>query len=340
MSRLIEFHSDGLYCPQADVFIDPWNPQKKAIITHAHADHARWGMESYLAHQDSAEVLKLRLGQDIKLQTLDYNQSISINGVKVSLHPAGHIYGSAQVRLEFKGEIWVASGDYKLEHDGLATDFESVKCHHFITESTFGMPVYQWPKQEDTFRDINAWWQNNKNDGKTSVLFAYSLGKSQRILHHLDNAIGEVFLHGAIFNTNEALIRNGAPITSFEKVSDAINKARYKGSLIIAPPSAANSSWMKKFNPYATGVSSGWMMIRGAKRRQAADRGFILSDHADWEDLNKAVFATGAENIYVTHGYTAVYAKWLCEQGLNAEEVKTMFEGDAAEAKEEGEIPL
>jgi putative mRNA 3-end processing factor len=334
MARLVEFHSDGLYCPQADIFIDPWKPVKKAIITHAHADHARKGMQSYLAHSDSAEVLKLRLGQDIQLETLGYDQEININGVKISLHPAGHIFGSSQVRLEYKGEIWVVSGDYKLENDGLCTAFEPIKCHHFITESTFGMPVYQWPNQADTFNAMNEWWRNNSVDGKTTVIFAYSLGKAQRILQHLDKSIGDIFLHEAIYKTNEALIKNGAPIAMHQRVSAGIDKSSYKGSLIIAPPAAASSAWMKTFHPYVTGIASGWMMIRGAKRRRAADRGFILSDHADWDGLNKAVFATEAENIYVTHGYTAVYAKWLCEQGLNAQEVKTMFEGDLAEAKE------
>lgn len=334
-SKLIEFHKEGIYCPRADVFIDPWKPQKKAIITHAHADHARWGMQSYLAHEDSAEVLKLRLGQDIQLETLPYGETRSINGVNFSLHPAGHIYGSAQVRVAYKGEVWVVSGDYKTENDGFCTPFEPVKCHHFVTESTFGMPVYQWQPQKTVFDEINRWWRQNREAGKNTVLFGYSLGKAQRIIDNLDLSIGEVFLHGAIRNTNEALIKNGAPLPSLELADKDIDKSRYKGCMIVAPPSAANSSWMRKFQPYATGVCSGWMMVRGAKRRRAADRGFVLSDHADWNGLNEAVAATGAENIYVTHGYTAVYSRWLNEQGFNAQEVHTLFEGESLDSKKE-----
>jgi putative mRNA 3-end processing factor len=334
-SKLIEFHPEGIYCPRADVFIDPWKPQKKAIITHAHADHARWGMQAYLAHKDSEEVLKLRLGQDIRLETVDYGQEKQINGVKFSLHPAGHIYGSAQVRVEYKGEVWVASGDYKTENDGLCAPFEPVRCDHFITESTFGMPVYQWQSQKAIFDEVNAWWRKNKSEGKNTVLFGYSLGKAQRIIDNLDLSIGEVFLHGAIYNTNEALIKNGAPLPHLEYAGKEIPKERFKGCMVIAPPSAGNSTWMRRFQPYAKGVCSGWMMIRGAKRRRAADRGFVLSDHADWNGLNEAVAATGAENIYVTHGYTAVYSRWLREQGLNAQEVQTLYEGESLDSKSE-----
>lgn len=334
-SKLIEFHPEGIYCPRADVFIDPWKPQKKAIITHAHADHARWGMQSYLAHKGSEEVLRLRLGQDIQLETVDYGQEKQINGVKFSLHPAGHIYGSAQVRVEYKGEVWVASGDYKTEDDGLCAPFEPVRCDHFITESTFGMPVYQWQRQKAIFDEVNAWWRKNQSEGKNTVLFGYSLGKAQRIIDNLDLSIGEVFLHGAIYNTNEALIKSGAPLPHLEYASKEIPKERFKGCMIIAPPSAGNSTWMRRFQPYATGVCSGWMMIRGAKRRRAADRGFVLSDHADWNGLNEAVAATGAENIYVTHGYTAVYSRWLNEQGLNAKEVQTRYEGESLDSKSE-----
>lgn len=333
--KLIEFHKEGIYCPRADLFIDPWKPQKKAIVTHAHADHARWGMQSYLAHKNSAEVLKLRLGTDIQLQTVDFGEEVRVNGVKFSLHPAGHIYGSSQVRVEYKGQVWVISGDYKTEDDGFCTPFEPVPCHHFVTESTFGMPVYQWQKQEEVFREVNSWWRKNQEEGKNTVIFGYSLGKAQRIIDNLDLSIGDVFLHGAIWNTNEALIKNGAPLPQLKYADKDIPKSRYKGCLIVAPPSAMGTPWMRKFQPYSTGVCSGWMMIRGARRRRAVDRGFVLSDHADWNGLNEAVAATGAKNIYVTHGYTAVFSKWLQEQGLNAKEVSTLYEGESLNQAEE-----
>ncbi|MDF9797299.1 putative mRNA 3-end processing factor [Catalinimonas alkaloidigena] len=334
MPQLIEFTSDGLYCPQGDFFIDPWKPVKNAIITHAHADHARWGHQHYLAHGDSATILKYRLGTDIKLETLTYHQSIQINGVKLSLHPAGHIYGSAQVRLEYKGEIWVVSGDYKLENDGFSPAFEAVKCHNFITESTFGLPIYRWKPQQEVADEINQWWQANQLDGKSSVIGAYSLGKAQRILQSVDQSIGPILLHGAVFNTNEALIKGGAKLSHHPKLNANTNKETISKALVIAPPSALNSSWVRKLKPFSTGIASGWMLIRGMKRRRAADRGFVVSDHADWLDLNQAVEATGAENVYVTHGYTSTFARWLREKGINAHEVETLYEGEMAEMNE------
>jgi len=338
--KLIEFHKEGIYCPRADIFIDPGKSQKKAIITHAHADHARPGMTSYLAHHGSAEVLKLRLGQGILLETIGYGDPIHINGVQFSLHPAGHIYGSAQVRVEYKGEVWVVSGDYKTEDDGFCPAFEPVPCQHFVTESTFAMPVYQWRNQKEVFDEINQWWRDNQSKGLNTVLFGYSLGKAQRIIDNLDLSIGEVFLHEAIKKTNEALIRDGAPLPSLEKATNDIPKGRLKGCLLVTPPNALSSDWIKKFEPYATGACSGWMMIRGAKRRRPADRGFVLSDHADWNGLNEAVAGTGAENIYVTHGYTAIYSKWLCEQGLNAREVHTLYEGELPNRSTDEQNPI
>lgn len=332
-SKLIEFHKEGIYCPRADIFIDPWKPQKRAIITHAHADHARAGMQSYLAHEDSEEVLKLRLGKRIKLETVAYNQNTVINGVNFSLHPAGHIYGSAQVRVEYKGEIWVISGDYKTEDDGFCTPFEPIKCDHFVTESTFAMPIYQWQSQKQVFEEINQWWRKNQAEGKCTVLFGYSLGKSQRIIDNLDLSIGEVFLHKSIWHTNEALIKNGAPLPRLECVENNIAQNRLKGCMVITPSLTPDAAWVKKIEPYVTGACSGWMMIRSSKRRRSADRGFVLSDHADWNGLNEAVAATGAENIYVTHGYTAVYSRWLREQGFNAREVHTLYEGESLESQ-------
>lgn len=327
--NLLELTPSGLYCSQADIFIDPWRPVDKAVITHAHSDHARWGMKHYLSHHHSGEVMKLRLGQDISLETIGYGESMDINGVSLSLHPAGHIPGSAQVRLEYKGKIAVISGDYKTEDDGLSQVFEPVRCHEFVSECTFGMPIYKWQSQKEIFESINAWWRQNASIGRNSVLFAYSLGKAQRIINNLDLSIGEVFAHGAIWNTNQALIANGVKVTNIPKVTAEIPKSRFKGTMIIAPPSAMGSSWMKQFSPYQTGICSGWMNIRGARRRRAADAGFVLSDHADWEGLISAIKATGAEKVYLTHGSTAVFGRYLEEvEKIHAVELKTLFEGE------------
>jgi putative mRNA 3-end processing factor len=327
--NLLELTPSGLYCPQADIFIDPWRPVEKAVITHAHSDHARWGMKHYLSHHHSAEVMKLRLGQEISLETLEYGETLVINGVILSLHPAGHIPGSAQVRLEYKGKTVVISGDYKTENDGLSQPFLPIKCHEFVSECTFGMPIYKWQNQKEIFTSINAWWRQNASLGRNSVLFAYSLGKAQRIINQLDLSIGEVFAHGAIWNTNQALLANGVKVTEIPKVTQEIPKNRFKGTMIIAPPSAMGSPWMKQFSPYQTGICSGWMNIRGARRRRAADAGFVLSDHADWEGLISAIKATEAEKVYLTHGSTAVFGRYLEEiEKIHAVELKTLFEGE------------
>ena len=329
---LIELTDNGLYCPQADLFIDPWKSVEKAIITHAHADHSRWGMKHYLAHHHSAEVMRLRLGADISLETIGYEEPLNINGVKVSLHPAGHIPGSSQVRLEYEGKIVVISGDYKIENDGLSQAFEPVKCHEFVSECTFGMPVYKWESQSSIFQAINAWWKQNAEQGRNSVIFGYSLGKSQRIINNLDTSIGEIFSHGAIWNTNQALISNGVPVRDIPKVTAETPKSRFKGALIIAPPSAMGSAWMKKFTPYQTASCSGWMNIRGARKRSAVDIGFVLSDHADWEGLITAIKATEAEKVYLTHGSTAVFGRYLEEvEKIQAVALETLFEGETAD---------
>lgn len=332
--NLITLDDKGIYCPPAGIYIDPWKPVARAIITHAHADHARWGMKHYLAHEQSNEILKYRLGNQIQLETLPYEKVISINGVKISLHPAGHIPGSAQVRLEYKGEITVISGDYKTESDGISTPFAPMPCHTFVSECTFGLPVYRWESQETIFREMNQWWASNGKENRCSVVFAYSLGKAQRILRHLDMGLGPVFAHGAIWNTNEALAADGIHLPKVEKVTRSLPKSAFANALILAPPSAAGSPWMKQFSPYRTAICSGWMNIRGARRRRAVDNGFVLSDHADWTGLNQAIEGTGAANILLTHGFKDVFARYLQEKGLKARVLETLFNGESPDAED------
>ena len=336
--NLLEINDCGIYCPQADVYIDPWKPVKRALITHAHGDHARSGNDFYMAHKQSEQVLRLRLGETINLQTVAYGESITINGVKISFHPAGHITGSAQIRLEYNGEIWVASGDYKTEEDTTCTPFEAVRCHTFITERTFGLPIYKWEPQGDIFQEINNWWQLNKNEGFTSLLCGYSLGKAQRLMANVDPTIGHILLHGAVYNVSEALKKDGLILPAYERLSGDTPKNVINGSLVIAPPSALNSPWMRKLKPVRTAIASGWMNLRGPKRRRAVDRGFVLSDHADWEGLNSAIKQTGAERVLVTHGYTAAFSRWLQTQGYDAREVHTLYTGELGEINEGEEV--
>lgn len=334
---LLEFNDKGIYCPAADVYIDPWRPVRRALITHGHADHSRRGHQYYLCTETARPVIQYRLG-DVKIQAIRYGEIISHNGVSFSFHPAGHIPGSAQIRVEHKGEVWVVSGDYKLEDDGLSEPFEPVPCHTFITESTFGLPIYRWKPQSLAFEEINTWWRKNKAEGKVSVLTAYALGKAQRLMRGLDESIGPIFTHGAIENTNEVMRRQGVQLPKAEKVSGKLKKEDYLGGMVIAPPSALGSAWMRNFKPASTGIASGWMALRGARRRRAVDRGFVLSDHADWDGLNEAVTATGAQRIIVTHGYANIFTRWLREErGLDAYEAQTEFEGELSEINEAGE---
>jgi putative mRNA 3-end processing factor len=331
---LIEFSDKGLYCRIGGFYIDPWRPVERAVITHGHSDHARWGSHTYLCHQDTKPILQARLGHG-NYQTVDWNKTVYLNGVRVSLHRAGHIIGSAQVRVEYEGEVWVVSGDYKLENDGLSGAFEPVPCHTFITECTFGLPIYNWKPQAQIYADMQAWIRSNMERGLTSILFAYSLGKAQRILLPIAEVTDTILAHGATYNMHMALVNAGWKLPHLEKVTPETPKERLKGSVVIAPSSAEGSTWLRKFAPYAVGVCSGWMQARGATRRRNADAGFAISDHADWNGLIWAVKATGAERVYATHGFQSVFSRYLSELGIEAREVHTEYGGEE-ETMEQG----
>lgn len=338
MGNLLEFTDNGIYCKQADVYIDPWKPVDKALITHGHADHSRWGNKYYLCTHAAKPVINYRLGLNINIESVDFGEVRTINGVKFSFHPAGHIIGSAQIRVEYKGEVWVASGDYKTENDGISEAFEPVRCHAFITESTFGLPVYDWKPQSEVYDQMNKWWAQNKQEGKVTIMTAYALGKAQRILQHLDERIGRIYTHGAVENVNEVIRAQGISLKSTIRVSDEVKKEDFKGGLVLTTPGSIGSSWLKRFPSFEIGTASGWMTLRGARRRRAVDRGFVLSDHADWKGLNEAVLATEADRVYVTHGYTHIFSKWLTEKGIQSFTVETQFEGETLDSNnsEEG----
>jgi putative mRNA 3-end processing factor len=331
---LLQNTSRGLFCEAGNFYIDPWRPVDYAVITHGHSDHARPGSLQYLTEASGKAVLNARLGPAVKIQTVPYGETIFRNGIKVSLHPAGHILGSAQVRLEHDGEICVVSGDYKLENDGIGPPFEPIRCHTFVTESTFGLPIYHWRPQREIFEEINAWWQSNQLRQRTSVLFCYALGKAQRILKGLEAGLGPIFLHGAMERFLPAYQQAGVIFPSTARSDlEAVQQAQGKG-LVLAPASADNSPWLRKFGDVSTAFASGWMQLRGPRRRRSLDRGFVLSDHADWEGLREAIKATGAENIWVTHGYTAPLARWLSETGLRAEAIETHYQEELEESEQ------
>ncbi|MEB2776092.1 ligase-associated DNA damage response exonuclease [Algoriphagus sp. D3-2-R+10] len=325
-SQLLIFNSKGIYCPQAQIYIDPWKPVKQAIITHGHSDHSRFGHKKYLTHHTNIPIIRHRLGE-INVQGIGWNEPFHINGVTFSLHPAGHIIGSSQVRVEYKGEVWVFTGDYKTENDGVCTPYESIKCNTMITECTFGLPAFKWKTQASVFEEINSWWQSNKSEGKTSVLFGYTLGKAQRILKHLDSSIGEIFTHGAVENMTEVL-RPQLEMPKTTLITKDTTAKEIRGNMVVAPPSAHGSPWMRKFVPFETGTCSGWMAFRGARSRRATDKGFVLSDHCDWQGLLHSIKASEASRVICTHGYTDIFSRYLREIGYDASIENTDYEGE------------
>lgn len=331
MKNFIRFSPQGIYCIPGKFYLDPWKPVDYAIISHGHADHARWGMKHYLCHHFTKPIIQHRIGQDISVQSIGYNEPIQINGVKVSLHPAGHLIGSAQIRLEYKGQIFVFSGDYKVDNDDISTPFEPVKCHTFVTESTFGLPIYKWQTNEEYKSILTHWVQHNQARGKTSVFFGYSLGKAQRIMKLLEG-VDDIFVHSAIDNLNLAIESIGYEIPAYQRINWE-DKQAMNGKIVIVPPALLGSNMIKKVPNAATAICSGWMQIRGNRRWKSVDAGFPISDHADWDGLISAVKATEAEQVYVTHGSQATFAKYLNEIGIEAFELKTEYGEDEKETK-------
>lgn len=330
---LLQLDRSGLYCAAGDFHIDPWQPVKRALITHAHSDHFARGCGSYLVSAEAATVFRIRLGADALIETLPYGQPISINGVTVSFHPSGHVLGSAQIRVEHRGEVWVAAGDYKRDPDPTCAPFEPIRCHTFITEATFALPIFRWADPQQVIGTINDWWRRNAEAGKTSLLFSYALGKAQRLIASVDSRIGAIFTHGAVERLNDAYRQSGVKLPETHYLARS-EKPDLRRALVIAPVSARGTAWNRRFNQVSTGYASGWMRIRGTRRRRAVDRGFVLSDHADWDDLLLTIKETGAERIYVTHGYVPVLTRWLNEHGYNAYGLQTHYESGEGEAAE------
>jgi putative mRNA 3-end processing factor len=333
---LIQETRRGLYCPAGDFYVDPWRPADVAVVTHGHADHARWGSKRVLTSASGKALVQARVGDNTQVQGIPFGETLTHNGVTISLHPAGHILGSAQVRLEHRGEVVVVSGDYKTQPDPTCEEFEPVPCHTFITESTFGLPIYRWQPHEVLFSEINSWWRACQEADTTAVVFAYALGKAQRILGGVDRSIGPILVHGAVHRFLDDYRAQGIDLPPADYASVENTRATKGRALLVAPPSALGTPWLKKFQPASLAFASGWMAVRGSRRRRSMDQGFVLSDHADWEGLLDAIDATGAENIGVTHGHGEVLVRWLREQGKAAWKLQTRFVGEAGEDQTSG----
>ncbi|MFN7840206.1 MAG: ligase-associated DNA damage response exonuclease [Pirellula sp.] len=338
-SRSLEMRPAGLFCPPGDFYIDPWRPVHRAVITHAHSDHARWGSNQYLSVDSSVRLLTDRLGRDIAVTGLKYGESIQIGSVRLSFHPAGHILGSSQIRIENAGHVSLITGDYKRDYDPTCSSFEPLPAHCLVTESTFGLPVFRWSDPKQTAEEINSWWIHNQSAGVTSILYGYALGKSQRILNMLDSNIGPIFIHGALQKPIDAYREAGVQLPKTKLISQATKDVDFSHAMVLAVPSVHGTSWINRFRNRSTAMVSGWMQIRGNRRRRSTDRGFVLSDHADWDALIKTVQEVAPEEVWVTHGFADVFSRHLRDLGWNASPLKTEFLGESTEDQETATNP-
>jgi putative mRNA 3-end processing factor len=323
--------TDGLYCAAGDFFIDPWQPVARALITHAHGDHARPGSRAYLCTPGTAALLRRRLGADTSIEAVEYGTRLRLGDVTVSFHPAGHVLGSAQIRIEADNGVWVVSGDYKRAADPTCTPFEPVPCDTFITESTFGLPIYRWDETPVIMRDILAWCEANREGGRASVIFCYTLGKAQRLLAELAKMTDQpVYVHGMMLAMIEAYREAGVPLPDVKQVIESKGRSRasFAGELVLAPLSARGTPWMRRLGTISDAFASGLMRVRGVRRQRAYDRGFVISDHADWPALLQTIAETGAQRVLATHGHAEPLARHLRDHGLESGIIRTAWEGE------------
>jgi putative mRNA 3-end processing factor len=326
--------SSGLWCAAGRFHIDPWEPVERAVITHAHGDHARPGHQAYLCAAPGEVLLRRRFGPDAAIQAVPYGQMVTMGNVRISFHPAGHVLGSAQIRLESNDGVWVVAGDYKRAPDPTCAAFEPVRCDTFITESTFGLPIYRWDPTDIVIDDVGGWWNGNREDGRTSVLFCYTIGKAQRLLAELMRITDRtVFVHGMMLGMIEAYRESGAAMLPAVPVIEPTGGARsarrsFAGELVLAPLSARGTPWMRRLGDVSDGFASGLMRVRGVRRQRGYDRGFVLSDHADWPALLQTVADSGATRVLATHGHAEPLARYLAQRGLDSGVIRTAWEGE------------
>lgn len=324
----------GLFCPAGNFYIDPWQPVERALLTHAHGDHARPGSAAYLCTPDTVPLLRRRFGPEAPLESMPYGETRTIGDVRVSFHPAGHVLGSAQVRIQGTAGIWVVGGDYKRAADPTCAPFEPVPCDTFITESTFGLPIYRWDDTGTIVADIMAWWEGNRQDAKASVIFCYALGKAQRLLAELARVSdAPVFVHGMMLGMMEAYREAGVALPDVQPVIEraAGRKNQHRslaGQLVLAPLSARGTPWMRRLGAHSDAFASGLMRVRGVRRQRAYDKGFVISDHADWPALLATIAETGASRVLATHGHAEALARHLTSLGLESGIIRTAWEGE------------
>lgn len=330
----------GLYCPSGDFYIDPWAPVPRAVITHAHGDHARPGSAAYLCAYACAPLLRRRLGSDAIIEPQPYGTSITLGTTRVSFHPAGHILGSAQIRVEGRQGVWVVTGDFKRAVDPTCAPFEVVRCHTFVSESTFGLPIYYWDPTAAVIKEIVDWWETNRAHGRTSVLFAYTLGKAQRLLAELALVVDRpVLVHGMLLQMIDAYRAAGIRMLPTTPLIERPKGSSLVGELVLAPLSARGTPWMRRLGEISDGFASGLMRVRGVRRQRAFDRGFVLSDHADWPALLNTIAETGASRVLTTHGYAEPLARYLKERGLETGVIRTAWEGEAGDEQADAALP-
>jgi putative mRNA 3-end processing factor len=328
--------SSGLWCEAGRFHIDPWEPVDRAVITHAHGDHARPGSRAYLCAAPGAPLLRRRFGADAVIEAAPYGQTLTLGDVRVSLHPAGHVLGSAQVRIDSTEGVWVVAGDYKRASDPTCAAFEPVRCDTFITESTFGLPIYRWDATDAVIDDIAAWWNTNRDAGRTSVLFCYTIGKAQRLLAELMRITDRpIYVHGMMIGMIEAYRESGTAMLPVAPVIERSGGSRstrqsFAGELVLAPLSARGTPWMRRLGTLSDGFASGLMRVRGVRRQRGFDRGFVLSDHADWPALLQTVADSGATRVLATHGHAEPLARYFATRGLDSGIIRTAWEGEAA----------
>lgn len=342
IDALLTLNDSGLYCAAGDFYIDPWRPVSRAVITHAHSDHARFGSDRYLTVKENEPLLRWRLGAGIDVQTVRYGESITIGGARVSLLPAGHILGSSQIRIEVAGQVAVVTGDYKLQSDPTCAAWEPVRCHRLVTESTFGLPAFLWPDMAGVMAEVLYWWRQQSSSGRACVLLGYSLGKSQRVLAELTERLepeerDRVYVHGALIQPTQIYRQQGIVLIEPRGVSQAPKGIDWHRALVLAPPSAQHTPWMRRFGDASVAMASGWMAIRGTRRRRSVDRGFVISDHVDWFDLLRAIDACQPQQVWATHGFSQIVARYLNERGYEARSLETRFEDEGDAAVEEAE---
>jgi putative mRNA 3-end processing factor len=326
--------SSGLWCPAGGFHIDPWAPVDRAVITHAHGDHARPGSAAYLCATPCAGLLRRRLGGDVRIDTIDYGRPLTLGDVRVSFHPAGHVLGSAQIRIESSGGVAVVAGDYKRAGDSTCAPFEVVRCDTFITESTFGLPIYRWDATATVVDDIAAWWRANADAGRTSVMFCYTIGKAQRLLAELMRVTDRaIYVHGMMLGMIEAYREAGVSMLPVTPVIERSGRGKsaassFAGELVLAPLPARGTPWMRRLGDISDAFASGLMRVRGVRRQRGFDRGFVLSDHADWPALLQTIEETGASRVLATHGHAEPLARYLSERGIESGVIRTAWEGE------------